>query len=442
MKNCVSSHNDKLLNSSCFNYSYCRWNQLSTRTRAIFFHAKKKMAIKGGPIKGSFLCCTTAVLSIRNHARKVPQDAEIIENYRKASKVPHDGLSFLQRAQHYVTDKMIVPSCATILVEWYHSYLEAVKECPRLAMDPLFFTENMFQVLLELVRQACQVKYLFEPFHQSLRVPFDYLSFGLDFARPIVNIEDSIMIGEEYFSLIETQIERGDNVVLFSNHQSEGDPHAVHVLLDERLDKGSLGEKMIFMAGDRVRDDPVAVPFSLGRNLLTVYSKRHINDIPETRAEKLLHNRKTITKMQQMLEQGGNIIWFAPSGGRDRRDSMSKRVEVAPFVADSLELMRFVANQAQVPAHFYPLALATYNLLPPPDHIQTTLGEKRLVRYVPIGMALGEPLDWDHVEQQIKLPSHTTENIVQHKEMVREKRCLILYEMVKNLYEQVCGFRQ
>ncbi|GJQ15726.1 hypothetical protein GpartN1_g7517.t1 [Galdieria partita] len=354
-----------------------------------------------------------------------------LENYLLQAQVPTgDQLSFVQRAHRYSQQQAIPSNCEQVLVEWYHSYLQAVS-LAGIKMDPLLFTETMFQVLLELVRRCCQQKYPFEPFHQSIRKPFDYLEFGMDFARPIVDVDKSIVLGEEYIAdSIPQQLERGENVVFFSNHQSEGDPHAIHVLLEEKLGKGKLAENMIFMAGDRVRDDPVAMPFSMGRNLLTVYSKRHINDFPETKAEKLIHNRKTIAKMQQLLEQGGNIIWFAPSGGRDRRDSHSGLVKVADFVPESLELMRFVASQVNRSVHFYPMALRTWDLLPPPDHIQVALGEKRYVRYVPVGMAVGQ--EWI---------AHKASSGI-GKEQIRQERASLLHNQVKELYEQLGGLEQ
>lgn len=59
-------------------------------------------------------------------------------------------------------------------------------------------------------------------------------------------------------------------------------------------------------------------PFSMGRNLLCVYSKKHMEDDPEKKQAKMNSNRKTMVTMQRMLNEGGKIIWVAPSGGRDR----------------------------------------------------------------------------------------------------------------------------
>ena len=47
-----------------------------------------------------------------------------------------------------------------------------------------------------------------------------------------------------------------------------------------------LAEEMIFVAGHRVISDPLAVPLSIGRNLICIYSKKHIENPPEVKAAK------------------------------------------------------------------------------------------------------------------------------------------------------------
>jgi glycerol-3-phosphate O-acyltransferase len=44
---------------------------------------------------------------------------------------------------------------------------------------------------------------------------------------------------------------------------------------------GKIGKDIVFMAGERVLRDAIVVPFSRGCNLLTVYSKKHIDSEPE-----------------------------------------------------------------------------------------------------------------------------------------------------------------
>ena len=80
------------------------------------------------------------------------------------------------------------------------------------------------------------------------------------------------------------QIADGDNVVLFANHQSEADPQIFSVLLDPKYP--GFAEQTIFVAGDRVTTDLLAGPFSMGRNLLCIFSKKHIENPPELKSEK------------------------------------------------------------------------------------------------------------------------------------------------------------
>ena len=39
-------------------------------------------------------------------------------------------------------------------------------------------------------------------------------------------------------------------------------------------------------SGDRVTTDLLAMPFSMGRNLLCIFSKKHIDSVPELKSKK------------------------------------------------------------------------------------------------------------------------------------------------------------
>jgi glycerol-3-phosphate O-acyltransferase len=43
--------------------------------------------------------------------------------------------------------------------------------------------------------------------------------------------------------------------------------------------------------------DAIVVPFSRGCNLLTVYSKKHIDSEPELKPAKMTHNQRTLKKL-------------------------------------------------------------------------------------------------------------------------------------------------
>lgn len=59
-------------------------------------------------------------------------------------------------------------------------------------------------------------------------------------------------------------------------------------------------------------------------------------------------------------------------------------------------MFRLMAKQSGHPTHFYPMALATYKILPPPDTVEKELGEERRTRRAPIGMAICPEIDPIH----------------------------------------------
>ena len=75
---------------------------------------------------------------------------------------------------------------------------------------------------------------------------------------------------------------------------------------------------MTYVAGDRVVTDLLCKPFSMGKNLLCVHSKKHMDDDPALKSGKMKQNLNTVKAMQRLLKKGGICIWIAPAGGRDR----------------------------------------------------------------------------------------------------------------------------
>lgn len=232
----------------------------------------------------------------------------------------------------------------------------------------------------------------FEPYHKKVREPIDYYQFGLDFIRPLIDLPHSKILGQEQLEKMDAQLRKGENVVLLANHQTESDPQAIAILLEKIYPH--LGEKMIFVAGERVVTDPLAIPFSMGCDLLCIYSKRYIDHPPELKAQKQLHNKNTMELMSRLLREGGKIIYVAPSGGRDRRNAQGK-IEIAPFDPSSIEMFHLMARKAKTPTHFYPFTLSTYNLLPPPETIQKELGEVRVTQRCPIQIAFAPAFDME-----------------------------------------------
>jgi len=246
---------------------------------------------------------------------------------------------------------------------------------------------NLFKKVLENMKDP----HKFEPFHAAMREPFDYYALGNEFATGVINAEDSTVIGKEQIEKIRAQVAAGDNVVLFANHQSEADPQIFSVLLDPEYP--GFAESCIFVAGDRVTTDLLAGPFSMGRNLLCIFSKKHIENPPELKSEKSRHNRNVMKTMQKMFTEGGKLIWVAPSGGRDRATDGS--FKVAPFDSKSVEMFRLMGDKAKRPTHFYPLSMLTYPICPPPQQVGGSVGEVRLVKWSPGGLHFGDEVDLD-----------------------------------------------
>lgn len=295
-------------------------------------------------------------------------------------------MKFLTALKQYISNGKLKPEIADLVEKFYHSYHEALQNSGKevFKYDPV-----LLDFLNQIVKQI-ESPYQFEPYHQSITEPFDYYHFGMELFRPMIIFEKSKVNHLKRVDQIVKQLKKGENVVLFANHQTEPDPQIISLLLENSYPE--LAKNMIFIAGHRVISDPLAVPFSLGRNLLCIYSKNHVENPPEQKQEKLLHNKKTMKKMSELLAEGSKCIYVAPSGGRDRPNAEGI-VEVAPFDPQSIEMFWLMAQHSGHPTHFYPFAMATYNLLPPPNSIEKELGEKRHTRCTPVSISFGSQID-------------------------------------------------
>lgn len=329
-----------------------------------------------------------------------------------------DHFTYLEKK----TQEGLIPKqLSEIVRSFYDSYGEAVEENGYQISD-LSSTLNKF---LDLVIEQLKTPFVFEPYHRYISSPFDYYSFGLELLRPMIDFPHSKVLGLDHFRSIQNALKNGDNVILLANHQTEPDPQAISLLLEPH--DPEFAKEMIFVAGHRVTSDPLAAPFSKGRNLLCIFSKRHIETHPETKEEKLLHNQRTMKKMSQLLSEGGKCIYVAPSGGRDRIGA-SGEIEIAPFDPQSIEMFYLMAKQAEHPTHFYTLALATYKMLPPPSSVEKELGEKRQAHCTPIHLAFGPEIEMDKFpgsdEGDKKLRRQKRADFIQQQVMVDYKRLL------------------
>lgn len=180
---------------------------------------------------------------------------------------------------------------------------------------------------------------------------------------------------------------------------------------------------MYYIAGDRVIMDPVAKPFSMGRNLICVHSKRHMDDDPKTKAAKMATNQRSVREMGKLFKQGGIPLWVAPSGGRDRKDE-SGEYAVSGFDPSAVMLLYRLMASAKIPAHIYPMAMASAEILPPPETVQKDLGEERKMDFRGVGISIGEELDTKAILAGIE-----------DKNEQAEKLSSVAYEKVKELYK-------
>lgn len=298
-------------------------------------------------------------------------------------------MDHFDKLRQCVAQGKVPESLADVIHNFYLSYDEASSENGY----PVEHTQPILNQFLDLVIEQLQHPYAFEPFHSRILAPFNYYRFGLEFFRPLVVFAKSTVQGSQNLIAIEAALERKENVIFLSNHQTEPDPQAISLLLEKSHPK--LAEEMIFVAGHRVVTDPLAAPLSKGRNLLCIYSKRHVENPPEQKQDKLIHNQRTLKRMGQLLDEGGKCIYVAPSGGRDRPSAQGV-LEVAPFDPQSIEMFLLIAQHASRPTHFHPLALSTYDLLPPPSSVKKELGENRHAHCTPIHLACGAAINMNH----------------------------------------------
>jgi len=297
-------------------------------------------------------------------------------------------VSSTTRVRAFTADPRFPAKYGPILLQFFEAYRSALSNA---GLDPEDF-DHLLAGMIDRLEEQLDSPFVFEPFHRQITAPFDYYQFGVEFLRPLVDKARSSLHGHAHLERAAAQRAAGDNVIFLANHQTEGDPQAISLLLEDTHPE--IGKEMIFVAGERVTTDPLAVPFSMGRNLLCIYSKRYIEHPPERRAAKQQHNRRTMERMGELLSEGGQCVYAAPSGGRDRANA-DGCVEIAPFDAPSVEMYYLMARRAYRPSHFYPMALGTYDFLPPPETIQVELGEARRITRTGIHLAVGAEVDME-----------------------------------------------
>lgn len=316
-----------------------------------------------------------------------------------------------------LSSKKLPQPIVDAMTHFYASYIQGVTQNGHSEKEA---EENLLIFLQEVERQV-NTPYPFDIFHTPIKTPLDYYAFGLNFLFPLIDEKQSTLIGKENITRICTQLKKGENVIFFANHQTEADPIAISYLLNHQF--SSLAKEMIFVAGHRVTHDPMAIPFSLGRHLLCIYSKRYLDHPPEKREEKVHHNQRAMHILKQLLKEGGRAIYVAPAGGRDRMDVDQGMIH-APFDPQSIEMFHLIGRHAKTATHYYPMALSTYTLLPPPSTINVALGEVRSTKAGPIHLAIGDEIDFAHLPTS---PDRTE---------ARNLRADKIFNLVKTLYSK------
>lgn len=304
-----------------------------------------------------------------------------------------------------VEAKRIPPRAGYGMEALYYNYRDAVlKGGTNHGKEEII--QTMATVLDRILLQF-EDPFTFPSYHRAIREPYDYYTFGQNYIRLLLDFRNSYVGNVGHFDKVEEQLKQGHNVVLFTNHQTEADPAVMSLLLETH--HPYLAPNLTYIAGDRVVMDPFCKPFSMGRNLLCVYSKKHINDEPELIDMKRKANARSLKELAGLLRKGGQLIWIAPSGGRDRPDPITQKWSPAMFDPGSVENMRRLLGLSQMPGHMYPLALLCFDIMPPPPKVEKEIGEQRLVGSSGVGMSINSELIFEEITGFCKTPEEAAE---------------------------------
>ncbi|XP_050377267.1 glycerol-3-phosphate acyltransferase, chloroplastic isoform X2 [Argentina anserina] len=293
--------------------------------------------------------------------------------------------------------------------ELYWNYKNAILQSGSPNADEIVIS-NM-TAALDRIFLDIEDPFVFSPYHKALREPFDYYIFGQNYIRPLVDFSNSYVGNISVFYEMEEKLRQGHNIILISNHQTEADPAVIALLLETT--NPHLAEKMTYIAGDRVVTDPLCKPFSIGRNLICVYSKKHMNDVPELAEMKRKANTRSLKEMALLLRGGSQIIWIAPSGGRDRPDPVTEEWFPAPFDSSALDNLRRLAEHSAAPGHIYPLALLCHDIMPPPRQVEKEIGEKRVIAFHGTGLSVAPEIPFSDIAASCKSPEEAKEAYTQ-----------------------------
>merc|ERR1712176_1406872 len=111
--------------------------------------------------------------------------------------------------------------------------------------------------------------------------------------------------------------------------------------------------------------------------------------------------------MQRLFSRGRTLLWVAPSGGRDRVNPETGRFVPAAFDPQSVGLFYFLGEKARKAGHqthFFPLAMWTHRLMPPPAGQQAQVGEARSAARAPVALEFGAEIVVSEIGGRKQLP--------------------------------------
>ncbi|KAI4377988.1 hypothetical protein MLD38_015534 [Melastoma candidum] len=332
------------------------------------------------------------------------KDKPVVEHSRAFVEArSHEEL--LSGIKKLAKEGKLSPHVATGMEELFHTYKNAVHKSGIPGADEVILS-NM-SATLDRVLFDVEDPFVFDPHHKALREPFDYYVFGQNYLRPLINFRTSYVGNIGIFSEIQEKLRQGHNIVLMSNHQTEADPAFIALLLESTHE--DIAQNLIYVAGDRVLTDPLSKPFSMGRNLFCVYSKKHILDVPELAEMKKKANIRSLKEMALVLRRGSQIVWIAPSGGRDRADPATREWNPAPFDPSSVDNMRRLVENSGASGHVYPLSLLCYEIMPPPAQVEKEIGERRVLSFNGAGLSVAPEINSREVTANCKNPEEAKE---------------------------------
>ena len=352
------------------------------------------------------LAFTPAQASARRVAR-VERRRRVISHAIPAAGAPNsflqvsDEQSFFQALHSEIDAGRISKELLPLWEDFFSNYKNAILSAELPTHDMKLVSEVQAAIADTVINQMAN-PYTFPSYHEAITEPYDYFEFGQKYVGSLIDFTKSWVGHRDRFDRIQQQLAAGENVILLANHQSEADPGIwAHMLTHTHPE---LARKIIYVAGDRVVTDPLCVPFSLGRNLFCVHSKRHLDDDPATKDQKSATNRQTLRNMGLSMARGGTLLWIAPAGGRDRAGDDGVYVP-AQFDSGSVELMRAVSTKVKKKAgktsHLYPFAMYSAPLMPPPKTVEKGVGERRMVNFTGVGISVGEPVDVEAITSGI-----------------------------------------